>query len=88
MQEGGRFRLRGKRLFLTYPRCAIAKEEILAHFTDKFGGQLDAYVIAGELHQNGEDHRHVFLELNVTYESRDQNDLNLRQDGQEYHGNY
>ena len=52
---------RSKGWFLTYPQCAVAKEDLLAALQAKV--DVVEYVVASELHQDGNPHLHAFLKL-------------------------
>ena len=49
--------------FLTYPRCAMSKEELLKHLDDKFVGQIKEYVICTEKHKDGGLHLHAYIKF-------------------------
>nr|APB54091.1 rolling circle replication initiator protein [Beet curly top virus] len=59
-----RFRIQAKNIFLTYPQCSLSKEEALEQIQ---GIQLSSnkkYIkIARELHEDGQPHLHVLLQL-------------------------
>jgi len=77
------FQLNSSRLFLTYPECSIKKEDALKLLTEK-GLGIEEYIIAEELHQNGNKHLHVFLKLSTSFRTRDQRFFDLNG----FHGNY
>lgn len=54
-------RNRSKGWFLTYPQCSLAKEDLL----DALKAKVDVveYVVASELHQDGNPHLHAFIAL-------------------------
>lgn len=54
-------RARSKGWFLTYPQCSLAKEDLL----DALKAKVDVveYVVAAELHQDGNPHLHAFIAL-------------------------
>lgn len=56
-----RFRIRGQKLFLTYPQCNVSKEEAYAYLTERFNAK--ELLVAHELHANGDDHLHCYIEL-------------------------
>ncbi|QDJ95237.1 replication-associated protein [Capybara virus 15_cap1_294] len=79
------FQLNSKQLFLTYPQCPLDKEEALMLLQHKLAAySIDKYIVAHELHANGDDHLHCYFKLNEPYRTRDPKDLDLR----EFHGNY
>lgn len=55
------FRLQGKHLFLTYPRCDSSKEDLLTFLNSKLS--IEHYVIAQEQHQDGGLHLHAIVSL-------------------------
>ncbi|ALO02623.1 AC1 [Telfairia golden mosaic virus] len=59
-----RFRVQGKNIFLTYPKCSIAKEALLAFLRNLSLPTNPKYIkICRELHQNGEPHLHVLIQF-------------------------
>ena len=54
-------RARSKGWFLTYPQCSVAKEDLLAALQAKV--DVQEYVVAAELHQDGNPHLHAFVAL-------------------------
>lgn len=58
----GKFRLNAKRLFLTYPKCPIAKENAMEQLKTKFK-TISKILVAHELHKDGTDHLHVYISL-------------------------
>lgn len=79
-----RFQLNSSQLFLTYPECPIDKEECLQFLLTKLES-IEEYIIARELHKNGNYHLHVYLKLSGPYRTSDSRALDLPQG---YHGNY
>lgn len=55
------FQINSSKLFLTYPQCKVTKEDALEFLTLTFAPK--EYIIAHELHKNGDDHLHVYLSL-------------------------
>lgn len=76
------YQINSSKLFLTYPQCTLTKEEALQHLQSIFN--IKSYVIASELHANGDPHLHVYLELPEAYRTRDPRFADL----QGFHGNY
>jgi hypothetical protein len=76
------FRINSKKVFLTYPQCTATKEMLLADL--KLKGDIDAYVVAREMHKDGSFHLHAY----VAYVKK----LNLHSpkcfDFAGFHGNY
>lgn len=73
------FRLRGKSLFLTYPRCGVEKVDLLAYlrqlFLAKFSAKIEKYIIATELHEDGEPHIHCFIGLDTSLDKPTTSDV-------------
>ena len=87
----GRFRLRGKHLFLTYSQIpeTLFKEEVLQQLRNKVSPIcILSYVVKEELHQNGGKHFHVYLGLSKRYDIRAENRLDLTWESRQFHGNY
>jgi len=59
----GEFRLRGKKLSLTYPQCRTRKEDCLQQAKEFFGENLEWIVVAVEAHQDGHPHLHLAIAL-------------------------
>ncbi|QCW23680.1 MAG: replication-associated protein [Circoviridae sp.] len=62
-------RLRGRNFLLTYPRCCAHPDYIIQKLQDHFAGECEYLCVCSESHQDGGEHRHVFLRLR---ERRDQ----------------
>lgn len=91
-QKKKQFRLRGKKLFLTYSQLNINSLEdvrtlVLEQLRDKVP-KIIQYVIAEEKHQDGGLHYHIYLEFNTRAELYGANCLDLEFDGISYHGSY
>jgi len=84
------YRLQAKQLFLTYAQCPIAKGQVLSQLRERL--DIDKYLIAEELHQDGNKHVHVYLKLQAKCDIRDPASLDLVSDEESgrspYHGNY
>lgn len=80
------FRLNAKQLFLTYPKCPLTKEEVLAQLMSKL--PIDGYIICRELHQDGQPHVHCLIKLERKVNLRNAQALDLQGEGENYHGNY
>lgn len=76
------YQINSSKLFCTYAQCPIKKEEALQLFFAKF--DVLHYLIAEELHKNGDPHLHVYLELKEAFRTRDCTFADLGA----YHGNY
>lgn len=80
------YQLNAKHLFLTYPQCDATKEQARDEFLRLL--EVTHYVVAHELHKNGDHHLHVYLELGTPLRTRDPKYLDLQLNGFTYHGNY
>jgi len=80
------FRLHGKCLFLTYPQCAMSKEEGLEKLMVICGGdeKVEGMVVAEEEHESGDKHLHAWVNLKNTVNWKDEHKLDLGN----FHGNY
>ncbi|AAD30059.2 replication-associated protein [Tomato golden mottle virus-[GT94-R2]] len=59
-----RFRLQAKNIFLTYPLCSLTKDEALEQLQSIQLTSNKRYIkICRELHENGEPHLHVLVQL-------------------------
>lgn len=85
------FRLRGKKLFLTYPQLdknvEFIKEEALNQLKTKLKS-INEYLIGEEKHQDGGVHLHCYFDLNIKEDISDVNHFDLIFNGIQYHGNY
>jgi len=52
-----------KNIFLTYPQCPIAPRVLLDFLKDLLRENLDCCAISQELHQDGNQHLHAFVQL-------------------------
>lgn len=77
------FRLQGKNFFLTYPKCTLTRDEVLALLLAKVP-DAEYVLIASELHQDLTPHIHVFIKLKtkLRISSSTYFDVNT------FHGNY
>lgn len=71
--SGGRFRLRSDQLFLTYPHCYMAKEEVMSQLKTMavIGPLYKGSVVCREPHADGTPHIHCYVALKsqlVTYD--------------------
>jgi hypothetical protein len=88
------FRLRGKKLFLTYSQLNVKKtdleniKELILINLEKKLPKISQYIIAEEKHQDGGLHYHVYLELNQRVELFGANCLDIEIENQIYHGKY
>lgn len=87
--NGPRFRLRSKKLFLTYPKCPISPQRALGVLLGlPATASATGHVIAQEKHADGTDHLHVYLEASEPMVISSAQELDLTEDGKSYHGNY
>lgn len=84
------FRLQGKHLFLTYPKIELTRESALEQLKEKIlPRRIEKYVISTEKHSIGDEHLHVYLELDKVCDIESKNRLDLEIEGKENkHGNY
>jgi hypothetical protein len=86
------FRLRGKKLLLTYSQLNVNLLEdvrkLILDQLEKKVPKIIQYIIAEEKHQDGGIHYHIYLEFNTRAELYGANCLDLQFDGINYHGNY
>lgn len=85
------FRLRGKKLYLTYAQLdssiEFIKEETLEQLKKKIKN-IREYAISQEFHKDGGIHTHCFFELNVKIDISGADCFDLIFNGKSYHGNY
>lgn len=80
-----KFNLQGKRFFLTFPQCPVAPELAQERLKEKYGDSLKWYLLAQELHQDGEKHLHIGLEMKETFRTKRSDVFDFIG---EKHGNY
>lgn len=79
------FQLNTKQLFLTYPQCPVDKNDMLKALQDLLADlNILEYVVARELHANGDFHIHAYLKLGTAFRTTDPKRLDVLG----YHGNY
>lgn len=61
MVSATKFRLNAKKIFFTYSQCNLELQLILDHYLEI--GPIDYAVISSELHQDGNQHRHGYIEF-------------------------
>lgn len=69
------FRINARRVFLTYPRCNITKETLLALLQRKF--PISNYCISEENHADGGLHLHAAIEFKTRMDIRNQEAFNV-----------
>lgn len=88
------FQINTSKLFLTYPQCDVSMDECLRQLTLRVADyNLQQYIVAHELHANGDHHLHCYLSLERPFRSKDPRcfDLHcvdLNSNEFTYHGNY
>lgn len=87
------FHIHAGQLFLTYPRCELDKQQAYDQLEALLYGfnpdlSIVDYIIARELHANGEHHLHVYLKLAVPLQTKREHLLDLRNGDLIHHGNY
>ena len=85
MEERGNvagFRISSKSWFMTWPKCSLTKEEVLAGLRAK--KPIKAAVIARELHEDGTPHIHAYVLLEKRFDCRQSSFWDLAP----FHGNY
>nr|UVT85089.1 AC1 [Chilli leaf curl Ahmedabad virus] len=69
MPRAGRFNIKAKNYFLTYPNCSLNKEEALSQLKNLETPVNKLYIrVCRELHENGEPHLHVLLQFEGKYQ--------------------
>ena len=84
-QTGTRFRLRCKKLFLTYPQCTTDKDVVLQNIKNFFEESLEWVVVSRELHADGQPHIHCAIALKKKIDLRGSSCLDVIANK---HGNY
>lgn len=79
------FRLRAKKIFLTYPQCPLPKYQAEQNLTFVYGEQLLWYIIAKEQHEDGSPHLHLALEFREEFRTTKPDAFDFVG---EKHGNY
>ena len=59
------YRLQGKHLSLTYPRCDAALEDLLSYLRNKQSGSrvVRQVIVSSETHEDGGLHRHAYIQF-------------------------
>lgn len=88
--KGSSFRLRGKNLFLTYPKCDLLPDLALSFLQTVVSlNGMKSYIVAQESHKDGSSHLHCFLVLEEPFDSTSPRCLDLPgENGAVFHGNY
>nr|QEJ80518.1 replication-associated protein [Sweet potato leaf curl virus] len=78
MPRAGRFNIKAKNYFLTYPQCSLTKEEALEQLLNLNTPTNKKFIkICRELHENGEPHLHVLLQFEGNYQCTNQRFFDL-----------
>ncbi|ACJ54759.1 Rep [Sweet potato leaf curl Lanzarote virus] len=78
MPRAGRFNIKAKNYFLTYPQCSLTKEEALDQLLHLNTPTNKKFIkICRELHENGEPHLHVLLQFEGNYQCTNQRFFDL-----------
>ncbi|CBY85120.1 Replication-associated protein [Sweet potato leaf curl Uganda virus-[Uganda:Kampala:2008]] len=78
MPRAGRFNIKAKNYFLTYPQCSLTKEEALDQLLNLNTPTNKKFIkICRELHENGEPHLHVLLQFEGNYQCTNQRFFDL-----------
>lgn len=65
------FRLKNKKLLLTYPHSDYEENDLLDKFLHIVNGNIINYaIVCREHHEDGSYHNHIYVEFNKAYESR------------------
>ncbi|ADO40471.1 replicase [Okra enation leaf curl virus [India:Sonipat EL14:2006]] len=73
-----RFLINSKNYFLTYPKCSLTKEEALSQIKNFQTPTSKKYIkICRELHENGEPHLHVLIQIEGKYKCQNQRFFDL-----------
>ncbi|AAU00333.1 AC1 protein [Tomato leaf curl Guangdong virus] len=68
MPRAGRFSIKAKNYFLTYPQCSLTKEEALSQLQNlQTPTNIKFIKICRELHKNGNPHLHVLMQFEGKY---------------------
>lgn len=83
-----KFRISGKRYFLTYAQCGVTKEECLHQIQSRYP-QLKYWIVSQEKHQDGSFHLHAVFEFATRFQTRNERCFDLLQENgsKSYHPN-
>lgn len=74
----GGFRLKNKKLLLTYPHTDYDPNVLIDKFIALVGGEFISYmIVAREKHEDGSFHNHLYVEFKKPFESRDKRCFDL-----------
>ncbi|QGV11347.1 replication initiator protein [Parsley yellow leaf curl virus] len=78
MPRAGRFSIKAKNYFLTYPQCSLTKEEALSQLEKLSTPTNKKFIkICRELHENGEPHLHVLIQFEGKFNCTNQRFFDL-----------
>nr|AIP87521.1 replication associated protein [East African cassava mosaic Kenya virus]AIP89720.1 replication associated protein [East African cassava mosaic Kenya virus]AIP89744.1 replication associated protein [East African cassava mosaic Kenya virus]AIP89750.1 replication associated protein [East African cassava mosaic Kenya virus]CCM09581.1 replication associated protein [East African cassava mosaic Kenya virus] len=78
MPRAGRFSIKAKNYFLTYPKCSLSKEEALDQLRHLQTPTNKLFIkICRELHENGEPHLHALIQFEGKYNCTNQRFFDL-----------
>lgn len=80
------YRFHARHAFLTYPRCTMTKEAVLAQLKTK--GDVQGYCISVEAHEDGTPHVHAYLRFAKKTDVRSATHFDINEAGRVFHGNY
>lgn len=86
-----KFRCQYKTIGLTYSRCPLSREIILEKITEKLsssGYRLTTYYVVQELHEDGGEHIHAWIELDRTPNIRGSRYFDIKIEDKVYHPNW
>lgn len=86
-----KFRCQYKTIGLTYSRCPLSREIVLEKITEKLstsGYRITTYYIVQELHADGGEHIHAWIELDRTPNIRGSRYFDIQIIDQVYHPNW
>lgn len=86
VDNGLRFRLNTKHLFLTYPRCAVPKETAFEFLSAKL--RPVRLLVAAEIHADGTPHLHAYCGFDSRRDFRNGDFADIVDGVTVYHGNY
>ncbi|AAR89451.1 replication associated protein C1 [Tomato leaf curl Mali virus] len=78
MPRAGRFSIKAKNYFLTYPQCSLTKKEALSQLQNLQTPTNKKFIkICRELHEDGEHHLHVLIQFEGKYNCTNQRFFDL-----------
>ena len=84
-----KFRLKAKKLLLTYSKCFLTKNDALKQLERiLYKHNIESYLISKEYHKDSISHLHCLFRLKSSIDFRNPHTLDLIDNNQSYHGNY